>query len=103
MLKSLPGFDLFRIVLDSAADAMGMQVPLNSLDLSHVSILYTQGEMAAITPIYVSAMLSALGILLGGATFLVQDMNELTGYGKQCGRVSQWHSKSYPTSAKDPC
>jgi len=27
-------------------------VPLNSLDLSHVSILYTQGEMAAITPIY---------------------------------------------------
>lgn len=31
-----------------------MQVPLDSLDLSHVSILYTQGEMAAITPIYVS-------------------------------------------------
>ena len=28
------------------------QVPLSSLDLSHVSILYTQGEMAAITPIY---------------------------------------------------
>ena len=29
-----------------------LQVPLSSLDLSHVSILYTQGEMAAITPIY---------------------------------------------------
>ncbi len=29
-----------------------VQVPLSSLDLSHVSILYTQGEMAAITPIY---------------------------------------------------
>ncbi len=29
-----------------------MQVPLDAVDLSHVSILYTQGEMAAITPIY---------------------------------------------------
>lgn len=27
-------------------------MPLSSLDLSHVSLLYTQGEMAAITPIY---------------------------------------------------
>lgn len=34
-----------------------MQVPLDSLDLSHVSILYTQGEMAAITPIYVRPIL----------------------------------------------
>lgn len=33
-----------------------MQVPLSSLDLSHVSILYTQGEMAAITPIYVRVL-----------------------------------------------
>ena len=29
-----------------------MQVPLQAVDLSHVSILYTQGDMAAITPIY---------------------------------------------------
>jgi hypothetical protein len=29
-----------------------LQVPLDAVDLSHVSILYTQGEMAAITPIY---------------------------------------------------
>lgn len=29
-----------------------VQVPLDAVDLSHVSILYTQGEMAAITPIY---------------------------------------------------
>ncbi len=28
------------------------QVPLDIVDLSHVSILYTQGDMAAITPIY---------------------------------------------------
>ena len=34
---------------------IALQVPLDSLDLSHVSILYTQGEMAAITPIYVSS------------------------------------------------
>lgn len=27
-------------------------MPLDKLDLSHVSILYTQGDMAAITPIY---------------------------------------------------
>ncbi len=31
---------------------LGVQVPLDAVDLSHVSILYTQGEMAAITPIY---------------------------------------------------
>ena len=29
-----------------------VQVPLQAVDLSHVSILYTQGDMAAITPIY---------------------------------------------------
>ena len=29
-----------------------LQVPLQAVDLSHVSILYTQGDMAAITPIY---------------------------------------------------
>ena len=27
-------------------------MPLSAVDLSHVSILYTMGEMAAITPIY---------------------------------------------------
>lgn len=27
-------------------------MPLDAVDLSHVSILYTQGDMAAITPIY---------------------------------------------------
>ena len=32
--------------------AAAAQVPLDAVDLSHVSILYTQGEMAAITPIY---------------------------------------------------
>ncbi len=40
-----------------------LQVPLNSLDLSHVSILYTQGEMAAITPIYVRHLPETLPIL----------------------------------------
>ena len=29
-----------------------MQVPLDSVDLQHVSLLYTQGEMAAVAPIY---------------------------------------------------
>ena len=29
-----------------------LQVPLDIVDLSHVSILYTVGDMAAITPIY---------------------------------------------------
>lgn len=27
-------------------------MPLDALDLQHVSILYTQGEMAAVAPIY---------------------------------------------------
>lgn len=29
-----------------------MQVPLDAVDLQHVSLLYTQGEMAAVAPIY---------------------------------------------------
>ena len=29
-----------------------LQVPLEGLDLQHVSILFTQGDLAAITPIY---------------------------------------------------
>ena len=28
------------------------QVPLNNVDLSRMSLLYTQGEMAAVTPVY---------------------------------------------------
>ena len=28
------------------------QVPLDNVDLSRMSLLYTQGEMAAVTPIY---------------------------------------------------
>ena len=39
--------------LAPSADArMRAQVPLDIVDLSHVSILYTVGDMAAITPIY---------------------------------------------------
>ncbi len=29
-----------------------LQVPLDNVDLSRMSLLYTQGEMAAVTPIY---------------------------------------------------
>ena len=29
-----------------------VQVPLDAVDLQHVSLLYTQGEMAAVAPIY---------------------------------------------------
>ena len=29
-----------------------LQVPLDAVDLQHVSLLYTQGEMAAVAPIY---------------------------------------------------
>ena len=37
----------------AATEGLGVtMVPLDAVDLSHVSILYTQGEMAAITPIY---------------------------------------------------
>lgn len=40
-------------VTHAATDSVGVtMVPLDAVDLSHVSILYTQGEMAAITPIY---------------------------------------------------
>ncbi|CAL8467087.1 g6623 [Coccomyxa elongata] len=40
-------------VTHSTSESIGVQlVPLDAVDLSHVSILYTQGEMAAITPIY---------------------------------------------------
>lgn len=52
--KSLCGSGGFRGPLGLWKRTVPVQVPLNSLDLSHVSILYTQGEMAAITPIYVS-------------------------------------------------
>ena len=31
---------------------MCVQVPLDAVDLQHVSLLYTQGEMAAVAPIY---------------------------------------------------
>ena len=31
---------------------MALQVPLDAVDLQHVSLLYTQGEMAAVAPIY---------------------------------------------------
>ncbi len=31
---------------------MRAQVPLNNVDLSRMSLLYTQGEMAAVTPVY---------------------------------------------------
>ncbi|CAL5225376.1 g8181 [Coccomyxa viridis] len=40
-------------VTHSTSEDVGVQlVPLQAVDLSHVSILYTQGDMAAITPIY---------------------------------------------------
>ncbi|CAK0735377.1 hypothetical protein CVIRNUC_000571 [Coccomyxa viridis] len=40
-------------VTHSTSENVGVQlVPLQAVDLSHVSILYTQGDMAAITPIY---------------------------------------------------
>ncbi|KAK9839611.1 hypothetical protein WJX81_000780 [Elliptochloris bilobata] len=40
-------------VTHAASESVGVtMVPLEAVDLSHVSILYTQGEMAAITPIY---------------------------------------------------
>jgi len=40
-------------VTHAATEGLGVtMVPLDAVDLSHVSILYTQGEMAAITPIY---------------------------------------------------
>ena len=31
---------------------MMLQVPLDNVDLSSMSLLYTQGEMAAVTPVY---------------------------------------------------
>ena len=49
-IRSAPRYYVCPALTPSAASRI--QVPLNDLDLSHVSILYTQGEMAAITPIY---------------------------------------------------
>ena len=37
---------------DPTAPLCVLQVPLEGLDLQHVSILFTQGDLAAITPIY---------------------------------------------------
>jgi hypothetical protein len=45
----------FSLVIVSWLDMLHLyiaQVPLDAVDLQHVSLLYTQGEMAAVAPIY---------------------------------------------------
>jgi len=45
----------FSLVIVAWLDMLHLyiaQVPLDAVDLQHVSLLYTQGEMAAVAPIY---------------------------------------------------
>ena len=50
LTRAVPGCAHTRLTLCCMLHAL--QVPLDIVDLSHVSILYTVGDMAAITPIY---------------------------------------------------